>query len=43
MDTGGSFSGVELPEREADYSLPPRAEVKQIWLYTSTSPHVFMA
>jgi hypothetical protein len=34
---------VELSEREADHSTPPSAEVKKIWIYTSTPSHVFMA
>jgi hypothetical protein len=29
--------------READHSLPTSAEVKKMWLYTSTSPYAFMA
>jgi hypothetical protein len=38
MDTGGSFPGVKQPGREADHSPPISAEVKKMWLYTST-PH----
>jgi hypothetical protein len=33
MGTGGSFPG-----READHSPPTSAEIKKIWIYTST-PH----
>jgi hypothetical protein len=29
--------GVKWPRREADHSLPSRAEVKNAWRYTSTS------
>jgi hypothetical protein len=34
---------VKRPEHEADHSPPTSAEVKKIWLYTSTSPYAFMA
>jgi hypothetical protein len=30
--------GVKRPGREVDYSLPTSAEVKKMWIYTST-PH----
>jgi hypothetical protein len=47
MGTGDSFPGVKQPGREADNSDWLRkstgAEVKKMWLYTSTSPYVFMA
>jgi hypothetical protein len=43
MGTGGSFPGVKRPGREADHSPPTSAEVKKIWIYTSTSPYAFMA
>jgi hypothetical protein len=36
-------SRVKLPGREADQSPPTSAEVKKMWLYTSTSSCVFMA
>jgi hypothetical protein len=40
----GAFSrGVKRPGREADYSPPTSAEVKNTWIYTSTPPYVFMA
>jgi hypothetical protein len=29
-------------EREADHSPPTSAEVKKMWIYTSTSPSSFM-
>jgi hypothetical protein len=34
---------VKRPGREADHSPPASAEVKKIWIYTSTLPHAFMA
>jgi hypothetical protein len=40
---GGFFAGVKRPRREADYSLPSSAEVKNVWSYTFTPPYVFMA
>jgi hypothetical protein len=43
MDIVGSSPGIKQPEREADYSRPSSAEVKNAWSYTSTTPHVFMA
>jgi hypothetical protein len=38
--TGGCFLGVK---READHSPPSSAEVKNLWSYTSTPSHDFMA
>jgi hypothetical protein len=35
--------GVKRPRREADYSPPSNAEVKNAWSYTSTPQYVFMA
>jgi hypothetical protein len=43
MGTGGSFPGVKRPERVADHSPPISAEVKKMWIYTSTPPYAFMA
>jgi hypothetical protein len=41
---GGALSpGVERPGREADYSPATSAEVKKMWIYTSTAPYAFMA
>jgi hypothetical protein len=37
MGTGGSFLGGE-----ADHSTPAIAEVKKMWIYTSTPPYAFM-
>jgi hypothetical protein len=36
MDTGGSFPGVKRQGREADQSPLTSAEVKKMWIYTST-------
>jgi hypothetical protein len=38
MGTGGSFPGGKRPGREVDHSPPTSAEVKKMWIYTST-PH----
>jgi hypothetical protein len=35
--------GVKRQGCEADYSPPTRAEVKKMWIYTSTPPYAFMA
>jgi hypothetical protein len=35
--------GLKRPECEADHSPPSRAEVKRMWIYTSTPPYAFMA
>jgi hypothetical protein len=35
--------GVKRPGREADDSPPASAEVKKMWIYTSTPPYAFMA
>jgi hypothetical protein len=43
MGTGGSFPGVKWPGREADHSPAGSAEVKKMWIYTSTPPYAFMA
>jgi hypothetical protein len=34
---------VKRQGREADHSLPTSAEVKKMWIYTSTPPYAFMA
>jgi hypothetical protein len=34
--------GVNRQGREADHSPPTSAEVKKMWIYTSTPPYVFM-
>jgi hypothetical protein len=45
MGTGGSFpggGGGKRLGREADYSPPASAEVKIMWIYTSTPTYAFM-
>jgi hypothetical protein len=34
--------GAKRPVREADHSPPASAEVKKMWIYTSTPPYAFM-
>jgi hypothetical protein len=41
--TGSLSPGVKRPGREAGHSPPTSAEVKKMWVYTSTPPSVFMA
>jgi hypothetical protein len=41
MGTGGSSSGVKRPGLEADHSFATSAEVKNMWIYTSTPPYAF--
>jgi hypothetical protein len=43
MGTGGFFPGVKRPGPEADHSPPVRAEVKKMWIYTSTPQYAFIA
>jgi hypothetical protein len=43
MGTGSSFPGVKRQGREADHSPATSAEVKKMWIYTSTPSYVFMA
>jgi hypothetical protein len=40
---GALSSGVKRSGREVDHSPPTSAEVKNIWIYTSTPPYVFVA
>jgi hypothetical protein len=40
---GSLSAGVKRPGREAHHSPPSSAEVKKIWIYTSTPLYVFMA
>jgi hypothetical protein len=40
---GALSLGVKRPGREADYSPPSSAEVKNAWSYTSAPLYVFMA
>jgi hypothetical protein len=39
---GSSSPGVKRQGREADHSPPTSAEVKETWIYTSTSSYAFM-
>jgi hypothetical protein len=41
MDIRGSSPGVERQRRETDHSPPASAEVKKMWIYTTTPPYVF--
>jgi hypothetical protein len=40
---GATSLRVKQPGREADHLPPSSAEVKNVWSYTSTPQHVFMA
>jgi hypothetical protein len=40
---GALSSGVKRQEREADISIPSSAEVKKMWICSSTPPYAFMA
>jgi hypothetical protein len=40
---GALSPGVKRPGCEAGHSPPSSAEVKKMWIYTSTPPYVFMA
>jgi hypothetical protein len=40
---GALSLGVKRQGSEADHSLPASAEVKKMWIYTSTPPYAFMA
>jgi hypothetical protein len=35
--------GVKRPGREANNSPPTSAELKKVWIYTTTHPYAFMA
>jgi hypothetical protein len=39
----GSFPGLKRQGREADHSPPTSAEIKKMWIYTSTFPYAFIA
>jgi hypothetical protein len=43
MGSEGYSHGIKWPCHEADHSPPTNAEVKNTWIYTSTSSYVFMA
>jgi hypothetical protein len=42
MGTAEFFAGVNRPGHKADQSSPASAEVKKMWIYTSTPPYAFM-
>jgi hypothetical protein len=42
MGTGALSPRIKRQEREADHSLPINAEVKKMWIYTSTPLYAFM-
>jgi hypothetical protein len=42
MGTGALSPGVRRQRREADHSPPTSAEVKKMWIYTSTPPYAFI-
>jgi hypothetical protein len=42
-ERGALSPGVKRPGREADHSIPASAEVKKVWIYTSTLPYIFVA
>jgi hypothetical protein len=39
--SGVLYPGVKRPGREADHSPPVSAEVKKMWIYTSTPPYAY--
>jgi hypothetical protein len=39
---GALSPGEKLQGREADHSPPASAEIKRMWIYTSTPPYAFM-
>jgi hypothetical protein len=43
LGTEALSPGVKRPGREAGHSPPTSAEVKKIWIYTSTPPYALMA
>jgi hypothetical protein len=43
MSKGAVSPGIKRPGREADYPPPTSVEVKNMRIYTSTPPYVFMA
>jgi hypothetical protein len=43
MNTGALSPGIKRPVREADHSPPASAEIKKMWIYTSTPPYAYMA
>jgi hypothetical protein len=43
MGIGALSPGIKLPGLEAEHSRPVFAEVKKMWLYTSTPQRAFVA
>jgi hypothetical protein len=43
VPVGTRSPGVKRLGREADHSPSASAEVKKMWIYTSTPPYAFMA
>jgi hypothetical protein len=43
LGTGGCLARGKVVGCEADHSLPTSAEVKKMWIYSSTPPYAFMA
>jgi hypothetical protein len=43
MGSGGPSPGLKRPGREVDHSPPASAEVKEMWIYTSTPPYALKA
>jgi hypothetical protein len=39
---GALSSGIKQISHKADHSPPATAEVKKMWIYTSTPPYAFM-
>jgi hypothetical protein len=39
---GALSPGLKRPVRETGHSPPANAEVKKVWIYTSTLPYAFM-
>jgi hypothetical protein len=42
-ERGALSPGVKLPGHEADHSPSAGAELKKMWIYTSSPPYAFMA
>jgi hypothetical protein len=43
VDTRALSLGIEVLGCEADHTPPTSAKVKKTWIYTFTSPYIFMA
>jgi hypothetical protein len=44
MDNAGFFFlGVKRPGSEANHTFPTSTEIKNTWIYPSTSPYIFIA